>query len=82
MGQQRHKDVSAVRAANMAPPEQLVDKDNDAFDSLKMFLLKFPPRPRETVAAQVGNTFAWWQAVGKKETEGDERPTFQRELVS
>ena len=82
IGQQRHKDVSAVRAANQAQPEQLVDKDNDAWDSMKMFFLRFPPRPREAVAAQVGNTFAWWQSVVKKETEGDDLPTFQRDMVS
>lgn len=85
IGLQRHKDVSPVRAQDMAQPEQLVDKDNDAWDALKYFLLRFPPKPRAALAAQKPNSFAWWRQCANALKDGaeDGTPSFtvQREMI-
>ena len=78
IGRQRHKDVSAKVGLNRDQPEQLVDKDNHAWDGLKMFLQRFPPTPKTQAQAAQGNTFRWWQSVAKKAADGKPIPTFRR----
>lgn len=82
LGRQRHKDVSDQVAKNKAQPEELVDKDNDAFDSMKNFLQLFPPRPPGYKAEQRGNTFSWWRKIGNTVFQpGEALPSFQRDVV-
>lgn len=87
IGLQRHKDYSVVAAKDKAQPEQLVDKDNDAFDAMKYFFLRFPPRPRDALAEQKPNSFMWWRKVAEqtKEAAPDAAPSFsfnmQRDMV-
>ena len=81
LGQQRHRDVSDAVAMHRAQPEELVDKDNDAFDSLKYFLLKFPPTPRLAKADQKACSFAWWRKVAKEHHPGQPVPSYQRQTV-
>lgn len=82
IGRQRHKDVSDQVAVRKAQPEELVDKDNDAFDSLKYFLLKFPPTPQEAKAAQKPGSFAWWRKMSiTPRAAGDPAPTYQRGML-
>lgn len=79
IGLQRHKDFSAQVAVNRAQPEELVDKDNDAFDAWKYFLLRFPPAPRERVPATQPNTFGWWRAQAQAAQRGEPVGTYQRQ---
>ena len=81
LGQQRHRDFSDAVAMSRSQPEELIDKDNDAFDSLKYFLLKFPPVPREAKAAQKPCSFAWWRKVAKEHHPGEPLPSYQRQVV-
>lgn len=74
LGQLRHKEFSAKVALTRDQPEELVDKDNHAWDALKFFLKKFPPKPRGERAAERGNSFAWWQKMGKR---GFQRESFR-----
>lgn len=77
LGQQRFKEFSAVVALNKDQPEQLVDKDNHAWDSLKMFLKKFPPpTPKAKPRAQAG-TFDWWRKQLQRQAKGEPLRTFR-----
>jgi len=83
IGQQRHKDVSDKVALNKHQPEELVDKDNDAWDACKYWHLKFPPRPMQSEAAQKPNSFQWWREQSKRASAGEPTATFsmQREMI-
>ena len=82
IGRQRHKDVSEMVAQRRAQPEELVDKDNDAFDAMKYFLLKFPPTPQHAKAAQKPGSWAWWQKLAKTlPAPGQPLPVYQRGVV-
>jgi len=65
IGQQRRKEFSAQVALNRSQPEELVDKDNHAWDGIKYLLKKHPPPPTFTKPETRPNTFAWW----RKQTE-------------
>ena len=60
-GQQRRKEFSAQVALNRSQPEELVDKDNHAFDGIKYMLKKHPPPPTFLKPETKPNTFAWWK---------------------
>jgi len=85
IGLQRHKDLSSQAAKDKAQPEQWVDKDNDAWDTLKYFLQRFPQRPEVESAAQTPNSFSWWrkQAIAQQEGTLEAQPSFtmQREMI-
>lgn len=81
-GRQRHKDVSEIVAQRRSQPEELVDKDNDAFDALKYFLMKFPPTPQHAKAAQKPGSWAWWRKMALvPPPAGQPSPTYRREVV-
>jgi hypothetical protein len=77
LGQQRHKEFSSQVALSRNQPEDLVDKDNHAFDGLKYFLNRFPPKPRDKIAEKRPNTFLWWKKIGQREMSGSDRPSFK-----
>ena len=79
IGLQRHKDFTAQVAANRAQPEELVDKDNDAWDSDKYFLLRFPPKPVERMPSAAPNTFGWWRKQAQAAQRGEAVSTYQRQ---
>ena len=77
IGQQRHKTISAQVALNKDQPEELVDKDNHAWDDLKYFLQKFPPKPEKRKDPQAPATFDWWRQQVKRSAEGRAVGTFR-----
>jgi hypothetical protein len=73
IGQQRFKEFSAQVALNRSQPEELVDKDNHAFDALKYLLKRFPPPEAKRKPEANPNSFLWWrknaqQKAGVKRT--------------
>lgn len=81
IGRQRHKDHSDAVGQRKAQPEELVDKDNDAWDSTKYFHLKFPAAPVLAKAAQKPGSWAWWQKLAKTApTQGGAIPSYQRQV--
>lgn len=78
LGIQRFKEFSTTVAINRDQPEELVDKDNHAWDALKMFLKRFPPPSAQKKPEKVPNTFSWWRKVAKGEAAGTFR--IQREM--
>ena len=81
LGQLRLKEFSAQVALNRAQPEELVDKDCDAWDSCKYFHAKFPPRASEPKPSQAPGTFAWWREQHKREQRGEPVRSYRREVV-
>lgn len=75
IGQQRHREFSARVALNREQPEELVDKDNHAWDDMKMFLKCFPPKPTMQKAEGTPGSFNWWRAMEKRRKES---PNYQR----
>lgn len=78
IGEQRHKDISEKVALNKSKPEELVDKNNDAYDALKVFALRFPPKSWEPHPEEKPNTFAWWRKMALAARHGEPVPTFVR----
>jgi hypothetical protein len=70
LGRQRFKQFSEKVALNREQPEELVNKDNHSWDSVKMFLKNFPPpqaKPAPTVQA---NTLEWWKKQQRRAAQG------------
>jgi hypothetical protein len=82
IGRQRHKEISEKVALNKEQPEQLVDKDNHAWDSAKYFLMRFPPKALVQKPEDKGNTFAWWRKQTQAAQAGRPVGSFRREMVS
>src|SRR6185436_9865161 len=78
MSKLRHRELSARVALNKDQPEALVDKDNHAWDGIKMFFQKFPPTPQEQQAAKAPGTFEWWRKQAKSASEGNLAGTYHR----
>lgn len=68
IGQQRHKEFSDAVALNRNQPEDLVDKDNHAWDGLKYLLKKHPPPKTFTHPETKANSFGWWRKQANKPT--------------
>ena len=77
IGQQRHKEFSAKVALNRDQPEELVDKDNHAWDDLKYFLKRFPPKPQPKKEVGKPGTFNWWKREAKDGTKRNYQRTFR-----
>ena len=77
IGQQRFKEFSAQVALNRQQPEDLIDKDNHAWDGLKYFLKKFPPPASFTKPEAMPNTFAWHRKQALKARRGQPTATFR-----
>ena len=73
IGRQRFRDYSAKVALTKAQPEQLLDKDNDAWDAMKYFIQQFPPPKQKTKPKAGPNTFLWWQGLAKGKRHGTYR---------
>ena len=70
IGQQRFKQISEKVAVNRDQPEQLVDKDNHAWDALKMFLKDFPPALAKQKQVAPPNSLAWWKKQMQRQARG------------
>lgn len=70
LGQQRFKQLSEKVALNKDQPEELVDKDNHAWDSLKMFLKRFPPPAAKPPPSVPANTLEWWKKQQRRQELG------------
>ena len=81
LGRQRFKDVSAMVAQHQNPSEALVDKDNHAWDALKMFLAEFPPGPARPRAQEKGNTFEWWKKQVQRTKQGRAVQSYARQMI-
>ena len=73
IGRQRYRDFSAKVALTKAQPEQLIDKDNDAWDSLKYFIQHFPPPAQKPKPKGQPNTFNWWRDLAQGKATGTYR---------
>jgi hypothetical protein len=82
IGKLRHKEFSAKVALTRDQPEQFVSKDDHAWDGLKMFLQRFPPKPGTAKAVAPPATFAWWKQVAQKAQRGETLPTYRRQVVA
>lgn len=61
IGRLRYQQQSAIQAKNKAAPEKLVDKDDDAWDSLCHFLRRFPSTVAPKDKPKVAGTFLYYQ---------------------
>lgn len=77
IGQQRDKEYSAAVALTRNQPDELVDKDNHAWDGMKYFLKRFPPAPLAKRAEQIPNTFNWWKKQLQRSQAGQTPRTFR-----
>jgi len=81
VGRLRHKEFSAKVGQHRDQPEQFVSKDDHAWDGLKMFLQRFPPKPSAAKSTAPANTFHWWKQLAKKPA-GEVMPTYRRQGVA
>lgn len=81
LGRQRYKDVSEHQQLTHDASEALVDKDNHAWDGLKMFLQRFPPSPGTAKPKAIPATFAWWRKQAQAAKAGKPLGTFRRSMV-
>lgn len=77
LGMLRHKSYSAQVALTRNDPEELIDKDNHAWDALKYFIKRFPPKPKLKQAETHPNTFAWWKKSIQRAESGLPQRTFR-----
>ena len=78
LGQQRFKEFSTRVALNRDQPEELVDKDNHAWDALKYFLRRFPPTPIRPKPPPRDATFGWWKRQELAARRGDVVRSYRR----
>jgi len=70
IGQQRFRQFSDKVALHRDQPEELVDKDNHAWDDLKMFLKRFPPPQAKKKPGLIPNTLPWWKKQIQRQAMG------------
>ena len=75
---QRKKHKSAITAAVKNELEDIVDRDNHAFDALKYFLKRIPRGYNEAALEEREGTFAWWMDLGKDPLHRRVLPTYRR----
>jgi hypothetical protein len=81
LGKARYKEVSEHLQLTHDASEVLVDKDNHAWDGLKMFLKRFPPTPSTAKPAAKPATFEWWRKQAINASKGLPTGTYRREMV-
>lgn len=77
IGQQRFKEFSPQVALNRVQPEELVDKDNHAWDGVKYFLKKFPPPVSFLKPEAKPGTFAWHRKQQIRRKQGLSTGTYR-----
>ena len=81
LGTQRYKEVSEHQQLTHDASEVLVDKDNHAWDGLKMFLKRFPPTPSTAKPKPEPATFNWWRKQAQAAAKGQPVGTYRRSMV-
>jgi len=81
LGLQKYKDLSEVQALTRDASEVLVDKNNHAWDGLKMFLQRFPPTPSTAKPKAQPATFEWWRKQAIAASKGQPVGTYRRSMV-
>lgn len=81
IGKLRYREYSPRVAVNREQPESLVDKDDHAWDSLKLFLKRFPPTPKELAEKKQPGNFQWWRKQAINAKNGMAAQTYRREMV-
>ncbi len=81
LGMQRYKEVSEHQALTHDASEVLVDKNNHAWDGLKMFLQRFPPSPTTAKPPEKPATFLWWRKQAINAKKGEPVRTYRREMA-
>lgn len=83
LGNLRNRELSETVSFKRNKPEEMLDKDNHAWDAFKYFIKRFPPPPSVLMPATVANSFTWWRSISKPEHRtnfviGKRRPKTQR----
>lgn len=71
LGNLRNKELSETVAFKRNRPEEMLDKDNHAWDAFKYFIKRFPPPPSITNPTAAPNSFAWWRKISKPEKQNN-----------
>ncbi len=79
LGRLRHREFTPKVALNRDQPEGLIDKDNHAWDGIKMFFKLFPPPNIKKKKENKPGTFQWWQKAAKRAEKGEPVGTFRRD---
>lgn len=67
LGNLRNKELSETVAFKKNNPEELLDKDNHAWDAFKYFIKKFPPPPSVLQQNAPPASFQWWRKLAEPE---------------
>ena len=77
----RYKQLAAHVATSKNVPEEIVDKDNHAWDGLNMFLKKSPPAASKPRPEERGGSFMWFREQQKRAQTGRPVQSFRRAMV-
>jgi hypothetical protein len=81
LGEQRYAEVTERQAQSRDASEKLVDKNNHAWDGLKMFLHRFPPAAAKPRPEQQGGSFMWFRDQAQRAKEGKPVQSYRRSMV-
>jgi len=70
IGRLRFKDWSESQQQHHTLKEEIEDKDNHAWDALKMHLHEFPPKAPKQPQKAVGGTLDWWRKQRSRAQRG------------
>jgi hypothetical protein len=76
IGRLRFKDWSEQQAIHHDYKEEIEDKDNHAWDALKMHLHAFPPKAPASVPSKQAGSIDWWREQRKRAQQGMAPRTF------
>jgi hypothetical protein len=79
LGRLRFKDWSATQQLHHDYKEEIEDKDNHAWDCLKMHMHEFPPKAPKSVPSNQPGSVDWWRRQRKRAEMGLETRTFSVE---
>jgi len=77
LGNLRHRSYSEVVALTKNNPEELIDKDNHAWDAFKYFIKRHPPKPKQRGPESTAATFAWWKKTIQRQSQGLQPRTYR-----
>lgn len=75
---QLKKHKSALMSLSKNDPEDIVDRDNHAFDALKYFLKRLPRGYNESAPVEREGTFSWWMDLANDPLHRRVMPTYRR----
>lgn len=81
LGRLRFAMISPKVAETKDQPERFQSKDDHAWDCVKMFFIKFPPRPSLAKPKNKPNTFDWWREQAIRANRGEAVMSYQRGMI-